>query len=460
MSWTAQDLAQACGGRLEGNGDLSINGVSTDSRNLQRGSLFVAIQGDRFDGHAFVEEAARQGVGAVLIAKNGLDTGEVPKIRVDDTVAALGRLAHARRLAFDHPVIAITGSNGKTTTKEICADILETAGRTVCRTQGNLNNHIGLPLSILALSDQDDVLVVELGMNHAGEIDVLAAITSPDIGAITQVAPAHLGPLGSIEAIARAKGELLDHIRPDGTACLNADNAHVMSQASRFAGKQLLFGRSERADIRASRESFDEFGTSFRLHSPSGDCDVRLSQPGEVLVEDSLCAAACVFASGLLGDRVVEGIQAGLEVFDGIKGRMKVRRASGGFVVLDDTYNANPDSVSHALTTLLHCRGGGRAIAVLGDMLELGADEDELHRDIGRQAAALGIDRVISVGPLAAHIVAGAREAGLSAADEASDTQDAAARVLQDLRPGDVVLVKGSRAMRMEATVQNLLENA
>jgi UDP-N-acetylmuramoyl-tripeptide--D-alanyl-D-alanine ligase len=456
MSWTAGELAEWCGGELSGDARARVSGVSTDTRALARGELFAALRGENFDGHRFVPAALAAGAAALLVSEKPEADPGVPVIHVVDTVRALGDLARGHRARFSGPVVAITGSNGKTTTKELCAAILEAAGQRVRRTPGNLNNHIGLPLSMLLLSRGDAALVVEMGMNHPGEIDYLAGIASPTAAAITNVAPAHLGPMGSIEAIARAKGEIFDRLRPDGTAVVNLDDARVVEQARRFAGRRLGFGRAPAADFRAEQVAFDAGRPRFELLGPPGRAAVRMGIAGAHLVEDALCAAAAAWATGLLRD--LRPIAAALEGFAGVPGRAAERVSSSGVRVIDDTYNANPHSVAAALRTLAALRGAGRAFAVLGDMWELGDEAEALHAACGAQAARAGVDALIGLGPLSAHLLRGAREAGLSETYAAQDPADAAARVRERARAGDVVLIKGSRGMQMERVVHALLE--
>jgi UDP-N-acetylmuramoyl-tripeptide--D-alanyl-D-alanine ligase len=459
VSWTCGQLAAWCGGTLVGDGSRVVCGVSTDSRTLRAGELFAAIHGESFDGHDFVGQAVARGAAALLVSRPLPKAGALPVIRVADTIAALGALAHGHRCAFAGPVVAITGSNGKTTTKEMCAEILAAAGARVHRTPGNLNNQIGLPLSLLALPLRDDAVVLEVGMNHAGEIDALARIASPTVGAITQVAPAHLGPLGSIDAIARAKGELYARVRPEGTIVVNADDPRVVEQASRFAGRQLRFGRGASADFRAEQVQLSRSETRFLLSTPAGSSDVALAMPGEHLVEDALCAAAAAWATDLLGDDPQAALREGLGSFAGVDHRLTVRETRDGLVLLDDSYNANPASVAAALRTLCSMRKKGRALAVLGDMFELGDAEAELHAEVGREAARLGIDVLIAVGERSRHAAAAARSEGLARVEEATDAPAAAELVRALAREGDAVLVKGSRGMRMERAVTALLES-
>jgi UDP-N-acetylmuramoyl-tripeptide--D-alanyl-D-alanine ligase len=453
VSWTVAQIAERCAGSFRGEGDVRVSGISTDSRTLEPGQIFVAIAGEHFDGHDHVADAAERGAAAALIERD-VDT-PLPCVRVGDTLIALGRLAASERARFEGPVIAITGSNGKTTTKEMCADMLEAGGARVCRSRGSFNNHIGLPLSILSLGPDDDVLVVELGMNHPGEIDTLAGIAQPDVGAITQVAQAHLGPMGSLEAIARAKGELLDHVRR--SAVLNADDPHVMSQRDRFAKRVVRFGLREQAEVRATAIQATPDGTRFRLETPLWAAAVALGLPGCHMVQDALCAAACALESGALADAPLDAIRRALEAFRGVRGRTFVVDLPGGARLLDESYNANPRSMDAALRALAQLRGDRRSVAVLGDMGELGDDGPALHAEVGRRAAETGVTRLLAVGPLSAHMAQAARDAGLAEVEHVDDAAAAAGLVAGWVRAGDVVLVKGSLSMKMR-TVSEALE--
>jgi UDP-N-acetylmuramoyl-tripeptide--D-alanyl-D-alanine ligase len=296
-------------------------------------------------------------------------------------------------------------------------------------------------------------------MNHEGEIDHLARIAEPTVGAITNVAPAHLGPLGSLEAIARAKGELFARIRPGGTAIVNADDASCVAQSARFAGRKLSFGVRAAADVRAEGVRFESSAARYTLVCPAGRTEIRMAVPGSHLVDDGLCAAAATLASGALGADPLAAIRAGLDGFTGVPGRAALRAAPAGFRVLDDSYNANPHSVARALETLVGLRGSGRAIAVLGDMFELGDAADALHAEVGRGAASAGVDRLVAVGPLSRHMAAAARAAGRAPTHPVDEPVEAAKLVREHARAGDVVLVKASRGMRLERVVSELLES-
>jgi len=459
VSWRLGDLARAAGGRLVGPAERELTSVSTDTRTLGAGALFVAVKGESFDGHDFLAEAAARGAAAALVARAPDPKLGLAAIVVGDTVLALGEIARAHRASFAGPVVAITGSNGKTTTKELCARVLEAAGRRVRRTPGNLNNQIGLPLSILGLAAGDEALVVELGMNHAGEIDALARIADPTVGAITNVAPAHLGMFGSLEAIAEAKGELFARLRADATAIVNADDPRCVAQSARFAGRKLRFGVREPAEFCARALRFEHGAARYTLECRAGSAEIQMRAPGLHLVEDGLCAAAAASASGLLGARPLDAIRAGLEAFSGVPGRVALVRTPAGILVVDDSYNANPHSVARALETLAELRGSGRALAVLGDMFELGDDAPKLHAEVGRRAAAAGVDVLVAVGPLSAHTAEAARAAGLACVLSTDSAEDAAKLVRANARNGDVVLVKASRGMQLERVVRLLTES-
>lgn len=462
MSWTLETLASWTGAERRGDPKTPILQVSTDTRSLEAGSLFVALRGENFDGHDYLQQAAATGASAVLV-DTAPDPGlGIPSLQVADTLTALGAMAREHRQTFSGPVIAITGSNGKTTTKELCADILEAAGVPLRRTPGNLNNHIGLPLSILGLASEHRALVVELGMNHPGEIDRLAAIARPSIGAITQVARAHLGPMGGLDAIARAKGELLDHIGPDACAVLNADDERVMQQAARCRGRVIPFGFAEQSEYRAlpiadGADGTAEAGRRFRLECPLGRAEIKMRLPGRHLISDALCAAACAASTGLLGAEPLRPIAGALQAYRGSAGRLMLRESQSGLVIVDDSYNANPRSMRAALETLEALRGKRRSVAVLGDMLELGPEAPELHAEVGTLAGQRGVDIVIGVGEHAGDLCDAARAAGCPEVICAEDALAANAALDKRVRAGDVVLVKGSRGMRMERTVEALL---
>ena len=458
MKVSLAELASWCSGKAVGPEPARITGVSTDTRTLRPGELFVAIQGPNHDGHQFLDQALARGATALLVSHSTDAPAEIPRIEVDDTLAGLGEIARRYRDRFRGPVVAITGSNGKTTTKEMCAEILDAAGLRVRRSPRSLNNAIGLPLSILGLDEGDEVLVVELGTNHPGEIDALGRIAEPSVGAITQVARAHLEGFGSIEAVARAKAELLDRIDEGGVAVLNADDPHVVREASRFEGRTIWFGLGARAEFRAEDLRAEGLGVGFRLCAPGGEVAVRIPLPGRHLVGLALCAAACAAATGRLDGAGLEAIQSGLERFRGVPGRLLLVRSAAGVVALDDTYNANPASVVAALCTLRDVAAQGRRIAVLGDMLELGEAEASLHAEVGEAAARLGVEVLVAVGLRSRHTAEAAQKGGVSTVVVAEDAEEAARLLPELVRAGDTVLVKGSRGMRMERALAAIVE--
>jgi len=459
--FTAMQIARAAGGRVaRGREGMEASGVSTDSRTLAPGELFIPLVGPNFDGHDFAERAVAAGAAGVLVQRGRAlpRAGEVFVIEVEDTLRALGDLARFHRERHEVSVVVVTGSNGKTTTKEMIASILAQGAETL-KSEGNLNNLVGLPHQVLRLLPEHTRAVFEMGMNQPGEIRRLAWIALPQIGVITNVAPAHLEGLGSIEAVREAKGELLEGMGARGRAALSADDPHSRLLAERFrqaGGEVLTFGLAEDSKVRgeAIRVSARE-GTRFLLHIGGRRVAVRLPGLGRHNAQNALAAAAAASLAGCSVEEVVRG----LERAELLKMRLEVRalpRREGCFLI-DDAYNANPASVLQALETAVHLRGEGRLFAVLGDMKELGAFDMDAHREVGR-AAARTADCFAGVGPMMRHAVEEARRTGL-AADRArhfGEPAEAASWVAGCLRPGDWVLVKGSRSMRMERASEAL----
>jgi UDP-N-acetylmuramoyl-tripeptide--D-alanyl-D-alanine ligase len=423
--------------------DALFTGVSTDTRTLNRGDLFVAIQGPRYDGHTFLAEAIRAGASGALLART-LDT-TLPHVRVDDTRLALGRMAAFWRAQFDIPVIAVTGSNGKTTVKEMIAAILARKGP-VCATRGNLNNDIGLPLTLCRLTAQDRYAVIEMGMNHKGEIDYLTRLTRPTQAVITNAGAAHLAGLGTIEDVARAKGEIFAGLVPDGVAVINADDAHSALWKKLAAPRTIrTFGIERLADYRAEY-ALGMAGTEMFLKSPNDGIEVKLPLLGRHNVLNALAAAAAAATAGA----TLDDIKRGLEIVRPVAGRLEPKAGLSGARVIDDTYNANPDSLAAALALLREFKG--ERVLVLGDMGELGENAAELHRRAGDLAREMGIQRVYGLGELSRNTVAtfgkGARH---------FDSVEALIEALIDCMHGEMtVLVKGSRAARMERVVSGI----
>jgi UDP-N-acetylmuramoyl-tripeptide--D-alanyl-D-alanine ligase len=452
--FTVQEILRAAQGALVA-GDLAVpvTGVSIDSRTLAVGDAFVAIRGHHLDGHAFLVDAAGRGAACLVVHTLSDDVpGHVPLILVEDTTVALGRLAAWHRAKFSIPVVAVTGSNGKTTTKEMIAALLATRWRTH-RPQASFNNQWGLPLTILRLAPEHQALVVEIGANQPGEIAALAAIAQPTVAVVTMVAPVHTEFFGSIDGVREEKAALVRAVPADGHVVLNADDPRVASMARDTAATVLTYGGSAAADVRAIGDVVeDPDGLRFVLQARGDQAPVRLAFPGRHNVANALAAAAVGVALGVRLDEIARGLGNARPV----AGRCVWRRA-GDVLILDDTYNANPVSVRAALDTLGAPRGAGRLIVVLGDMLELGATTDEAHREIGREIAGRGVTEFVGVGRYAALAVAEARDAGLENALHTASFDDTVAHLLKRLGAGDVVLVKGSRGMRMERVVDALV---
>jgi UDP-N-acetylmuramoyl-tripeptide--D-alanyl-D-alanine ligase len=452
--FTVQDVVRATGGALVG-GDLGVpvRAVSIDTRKLAVGEAFFAIRGHSLDGHAFLKEAAGRGAACLVVHALPDDLpGHVPVVLVDDTTRALGRLAAHHRRRFDIPVAAVTGSNGKTTTKEMIASVLAQRWQ-VLKPTASYNNQWGLPLTLLGLTREHQAAVVEIGANMPGEIASLAEIAAPTVGVVTTVAAVHTEFFGSLEGVAAEKVALPRAIPPSGRVVLNADDPRVSAMAAGLRAPVVFFGQSNGALVRpADALSEDADGLRFTLDVAGVRHPVHLHFAGRHNVQNALAAAAVGHAM----DVSVAEIAAGLETARPVKGRC-VWREAGGVRILDDTYNANPVSVRAALETLVGAREAGRVVVALGDMLELGEDAVAAHEEIGRAIAAGGVAEFVGLGRLAAHAVAAARAAGLAESHHTSTFEDTAAHLLKRLDPGDALLVKGSRGMRMERVVDVLV---
>jgi UDP-N-acetylmuramoyl-tripeptide--D-alanyl-D-alanine ligase len=437
------------GGRL----DTVVTGVSIDSRTCRPGDAFFAIRGALQDGHAFVAHARMRG--AVCAVTTRIPTGlggeaSFPVVLVDDTTVALQRLGAAHRRSFAIPVIAITGSNGKTTTKELVATVLS-ARRRVLKPVGSYNNQWGVPLTLLALEPEHEAAVLEIGMNAFGEIAALAQLCQPTIGVLTTIAPAHLEGVGSIEGVQKAKGELVEAIPPDGVVVLNADDPLVLALAARARGPVMTYGQADPADVRLGDVALVEGGLAFRLVAGRATADVRLPLAGRHNAWHAAAAAAVGLALGVPLDEAA----AALALAAPLKGRL-VWREVGGVRVLDDTYNANPVSVRAALDAFREAPGGGRRWVILGDMLELGSLTDAAHQEVGARVAGLPVAGLAAVGPAMRLAAEAARAGGCPDVATFASPEGAAAHVLARVARGDRVLVKGSRGMRMERAVAAL----
>jgi UDP-N-acetylmuramoyl-tripeptide--D-alanyl-D-alanine ligase len=454
-------VAAATGGTIAG-GDATreFAGLSIDTRTLQPGDLFVAIRGERFDGAAFAPSAIAAGAAGVLVPRGWAREGPRPEprgpvvIEVDDTVAALQAIGHRARVESGSKVVAITGSAGKTTTKEMTAEFLATRYR-VLRNRGNFNNHIGLPLSLVELRQRPDIAVVELGMNHAGEISTLVRIAEPEVRVWTNVGEAHLGFFASVDAIADAKAEIFEGATAATVLVANADDDRIVARLPRFAGRVVTFGTGRPADVTAG-DIVDRGieGTTATLRTPRGSAALALPLAGRANLANVLAAAA----TALEFDVPLDAIVARARALVPAARRGEVIRLGSGVVVIDDSYNANPTATRRALELLAVGRAG-RRVAVLGEMLELGERTVELHEAVGRAAAAAGVGLLVTVGGAPAESLgAAAVGAGLApaAVRHCPDSEEAAAVVARLLQPGDVVLVKGSRGVRTDVVVDRL----
>lgn len=463
MTFSIQEILKATGGRLlQGSEDVACEAISTDTRTIPDGALFIALRGSRFDGHDFVLEAFKKNARGIVIEENQIEKipwkGDEtkPVILVTDTLRALGDLARHHRRKFQIPVVALTGSNGKTTTKEMISTCLETTFP-VLKTKGNLNNLIGLPLTLLGLTEKERIAVVEMGMNVPGEIRRLTEIAEPDVGLITNIQKAHLEGMGSLERIQAEKGELFRRMRSDGSIIVNQDDPRVVALAEEFEGQKITFGIDHSADVmaRAIRLKGKE-GTSFTLLCEGEEREVCLPLLGKHFVYNALSAIA---TGSLFGIDLLNLLEA-LEQFRPYPMRMEVRTFENGATLINDAYNANPSSMELALQTLSEVKGRGRAIAVLGDMLELGEFMVEAHRRLGKKVAALSIDFLFTFGEKAPVVVESAIREGMDPqrARVVDSHAEAASLVRSIAREGDWILIKGSRGMGMEKVVDDLRE--
>jgi UDP-N-acetylmuramoyl-tripeptide--D-alanyl-D-alanine ligase len=441
MAMQLSEAATVLEGRCR-DGDVRFCGVSTDTRRLQPGNLFVALQGPNFDGHDYLDAAHARGAAAAAVSR-AVDS-DLPLLEVGDTRLALGRLAAHWRSRLALPVVAITGSNGKTTVRAMTQAILECAGQTLS-TQGNLNNDIGVPLTLFRLAAADRFAVIEMGANHPGEIDYLAGITQPTVGVVTNAGPAHLEGFGDLDGVARAKGELFARLGSEGTAVINADDRYAGLWRELAGDSRVLdFGLTQEAAVTADWQG-DPAGSDVALHTPAGDLGIRLPLPGRHNVMNALAASAAALAAGA----GLECIGRGLESLAPVAGRFNIHRLPEGATVIDDTYNANPESLAVAIDVL--AMGDGEKWLVLGDMGELGEAAAQLHRAAGHRARQAGVDRLFTLGELAAEAVAGFGDGTACAThDELVDALRAG------LHEGVQVLVKGSRRMHMERVVEQL----
>ncbi|UCV14604.1 UDP-N-acetylmuramoyl-tripeptide--D-alanyl-D-alanine ligase [Quatrionicoccus australiensis] len=446
MNWLLSRVAQAVDGRLVG-ADLPLSGVSTDTRAIAAGQLFIALRGERFDAHDFLAPAVASGATALLVADETKLPAGVSAVVVDDTRLALGRLAAAWRAQFDIPVIAVTGSNGKTTTKEMIAAILKAAfGDAVLATRGNLNNDIGLPLTLLGLNATHRAAVIEMGMNHPGEIAYLAPLGAPTVALVTNAQRAHLEGMGDLDEVAREKGSIFAGLQANGVAVINADDAYAETWRAMAAPHAVrTFGVDHAADVFGKVRQHG-LETALEVCAQEGEAAIRLSIPGRHNARNAMAAAAACLAAGL----PLSAVLAGLESFAGVKGRLQRRSGKNGAEILDDTYNANPDSVRAGIDVLAATIG--RKLFVLGDMGEIGEASGQYHDEIGGYAKSQGIDRLYALGDAAQQAVRNFGEG----ARHYCNVEKLIAAVDKELGPETTVLVKGSRFMKMERVADAL----
>ena len=458
--FTGQEVAGLVGGTVIAGAErlarVRIRRVHADSRSVRNGDLFVALPGERFDAHEFVPAALGAGAAAAIVRRDyapGSSPAAAVLIGVDDPLRAYQQLAAAHRARFSMPVVAVTGSNGKTTTKEMVTAVLRERWRTL-KTEGNLNNRIGVAQTLFRLNATYEAAVIEMGVDDMGQTTRLCEIARPTLGLITNIGPDHLEFFKTMDRSAESKAELLAELPAGGAAILNADDRYFGLFRKRARGRVVSFGLSSGADVRAEKiEPHGRDGTQFKLVLPgrSRALLARIRVPGEHNVTNALAAAAVGVALDVPGTAIV----AGLAKFRPAAMRSQIEMRHGVRIIVD-CYNANPASTRAAVRLLAESKAKGRRVAVLGDMLELGPTTAELHAEVGAYVAAQRIDALIASGPLARNLAQGARTAGMTAVQEAADAPAAAAELLALVEPGDVVLVKGSRGMRLERVVQAL----
>ena len=440
------EAARAIPAEMRGE-DRAFGAVSTDTRTLGPQALFVALKGERYDGHDFLAQAAEKDIAGALVQSTEKLPAKLPALVVDDTRLALGRLSKYWRGKFSMPLVALTGSNGKTTVKEMLASILRAASAddAVLATRGNLNNDIGVPLTLFELRSSHHYAVVEMGMNHAGEIRYLARLATPDVALVNNAGPAHIEFFDSVEAIARAKGEIFEGLKPGGTAVINADDRHAGIWRDLAGGRRIVnFGIERPAEVSATYR-LRWLESEIVVRTPLGEAQAVLKAPGLHNVRNALAASAAAVALQVPAPAIARG----LERYSGIKGRLQKKAGLNGATLIDDTYNANPESARAAIAVL--AQAPGEKLLVLGDMGELGSGAAEMHAEIGRYARQQGITRMLALGEHSAHAV---RAFGAGARHFVR-IEDLLAEAGNALSPGVTALIKGSRYMQMERVVKS-----
>ena len=444
LQFTTSCMATVVDGRLLG-ADVAFSSVSTDSRTIAKDALFVALQGPNFDGHEYLQAAKERGAVAALVSRE-IDIS-IPQVLVTDVLGALSEYARVWRSQFGFPVIGVTGSNGKTTVKEMIGSIMKQLG-SVLVTRGNLNNHIGVPLTLLELNDTHQSAVIEMGANHKGEIAALSRLSAPNIGIITNAGAAHLEGFGGMEGVAIGKGELYLALPEHGVAIINADDQYAEYWRSHCnAGSVITFGMDAVADFNAKNIAVHSDHSQFELHSPHGSIAIRLHLAGKHNVRNAVGAAAAAYAAGA----TLEQIQEGLSIMRPVGGRLQIKQAINGAALIDDSYNANPSSMRAGIDALRSLPG--KHWLVMGEMMELGADTQRLHAEIGAHARNAGIEKLFAVGALAQHAVSAFGEGAqwFASVDELINA------VHSGLSQDTTVLIKGSRSNRLERVAAALL---
>lgn len=443
------EVLQVTNAETDSAAEIFFEGVTTDSRKITGGTLFVALKGENFNGEDFAQDALKKGAAAVLVSKNFDKNIDGVIIKVDDTLTAYRQIAGAWRDRFDIPIVAVTGSNGKTTTKDLVAAALNSLGN-VQKTSGNFNNEVGVPMTLLELNDKHKAAVVEIGMRGLGQIETLAQVVKPTIGIVTNVSEAHIELLGSIENIARAKGELVEAIQTGGTIILNADNIHTvgMKNLVRDGVKILTYGLENDADFFAKDILIGSVSTEFTLSFRGKEYDFEIPMLGRHNVSNALAAIAAGYAVGLS----VPEVQRGFSTLTTTKMRFEVIKRDG-LTIINDAYNASPASMRVAIKTTAEIYNG-KLIAVLGDMLELGDISERVHKEIGAFLAENKFDTLITLGELGRFIAEGAREAGLKNIYSFDTHEDAAKKILELVCDGDTILFKASHVMHMEKIIE------
>ena len=444
-----KEVAQVTGADTNSDAEIFFNNVTTDSRKVTSGVLFIALKGEHFNGEDFAEDALRKGAAAVLVSKTAKKISGGIVLKVDDTLTAYRQIAGAWRNRFKIPVVAVTGSNGKTTTKDLTAAALSGLGH-VQKTSGNFNNEVGVPMTLLGLNDKHNAAVVEIGMRGLGQIESLAEVVKPTIGIVTNVSEAHIELLGSIENIARAKSEMVSAIPSGGTIILNADNVYT-AEMKNLAGEGvqvLTYSLEGDADFVATEILIGSVSTEFTLNFRGKTYDFEIPMLGRHNVSNALAAIAAGYACGL----TVPEVQRGFSSLTTTKMRYEVIRRDG-LTIINDAYNASPASMRAAIHTTAEVYDG-RLIAVLGDMLELGTFAEKIHREIGEELVENKFHTLITLGELGKFIAAGARDAGLKNVYTFDTHEDAAKKILELVRDGDTILFKASHVMHMEKIIE------